>query len=307
MYSFNSIFSNAWKRLCDNNGISYSEKNIQTLVDLITEQAYNTKIHDAKILQRIDIFFVKLGQSEAIKSLLTDYLDTESTAVWDWNLPISLVDRYRRDARYFKVMDSVEDFKMISQFIVEGLDQMLREEYIRAISYFYKALELETSWLMSVTFSTDFIFVYVDKLRRTNFIISYVKICLNILNDDALRRAKNNELFEQAIQDATFVLRTFVAFVKNISSDILFNKFLQEWMSIQASVNKIHEKMLSELIKKYFSVIESKDANGLNLPFEYLDHIIAVDNEKTLYERYDRLICKCKEVFKAYNPPDPLN
>ncbi|CAG8637380.1 23892_t:CDS:2 [Gigaspora margarita] len=98
-------------KTCDNYRISYSEKYIQTFVDLITEQAYNTKIHDAKILQRMDIFFVKLDQSEAIKSLLTDYLDTESIAVWEWNFQFPFVDGYRRDSRYFKVMDSFEEFK----------------------------------------------------------------------------------------------------------------------------------------------------------------------------------------------------
>ncbi|RIB22769.1 hypothetical protein C2G38_2173084 [Gigaspora rosea] len=158
--------------LCDNDVISYSEKNIQTIVDSITEQAYNTKIHDAKILQKLDILF---GQNEAIKSLLTDYLDTKSTVVLDWLDPIPLVNDYH----------------------------------------------------------------------------------------------------------ATFVLRTLVVFVKNIGSlDILFNEFLQEWMSIQ-----------------------SNDTNELNL----LDHLITVDNENTLYERYDRLTWKYKEVLKTYNPPDSLN
>ncbi|CAG8695157.1 8472_t:CDS:10, partial [Gigaspora margarita] len=277
-------------------GISDSEKNIQNRVDLIIEQANNTKIYDSKILQRIEIFFAKLGLSEAVKSLMTDYSDTKSAAGLDWNEPISLVDGYRRDPRFVKVMDSFEEFKMISQFIVEGLDLMLKEEFIRPISFFYKALELEESWLKSITFSIDIMLVNVETLRRTDFIISYAKICL---------KAKMSELFENAINDATFVLRTFTIFVKNCGSDVLFNEFLQEWTSIQPSADKIHENMVSELINEYLSVNDANVGNELNPPFEYLDHQIAVDNETTLYERYDKLTWKCKDVFKTFNPPDP--
>ncbi|RIB00385.1 hypothetical protein C2G38_2051702, partial [Gigaspora rosea] len=91
----------------------------------------------------------------------------------DWNEPVPLVDGYRRDSRFLKVIDAFEEFKMISQCIVEGLDLMLKEEYIHSISYFYKALEIEDPWLRSM-----------------------------ILNDDVLKRAKMSELFEQAIKDA---------------------------------------------------------------------------------------------------------
>ncbi|CAG8687398.1 7689_t:CDS:2, partial [Gigaspora rosea] len=287
-------------------GISDSEKTIQSRVAVITEQANNTKIYDSKILQRIEIFFAKLGQNEAVKLLMTEYLDTKSATGLDWNEPIPLVEGYRRDSRFLKVINAFEEFKIISQCIVEGLDLMLKKEYVQSISYFYKALEIEDSWLRTITFSSDFILVNIESLKRTNFIISYAKICLKILNDDALKRAKMGELFEQAIKDATFVLRTFIIFVKNnCGLDVLFNEFLQEWTSIQSSADKIHENMISELIKEYLSVNDANAGNEPSPPFEYLDYQkIAVDNELTLYERYDKLTWKCKEDFKSYNPPD---
>ncbi|CAG8482348.1 329_t:CDS:10 [Dentiscutata erythropus] len=278
-------------------GLSDSEKNIQARVDTITEQANNIKIYDSKILQRIEFFFVKLGQSEAIKSLLTEYIDSKFTSALDWSDPIPLVENYRRDTRYVKVIDSFNEFKEISQCIIEGLDQMIKKEYIRAIGYFYKALELEESWLKQITFSSEFIMVNVESLRRTNFILSYAKICL---------KAKRSELFEQAIRDATFVLKTFMVFVKNCRTDVLFNEFLQEWTSIQSSADKIHENLISELIREYISVIDTNDGDELSPPFKYPDEI-GMDNDTTLCERYDKLTWRCKAVYKEYNPPDPKN
>ncbi|RIB17733.1 hypothetical protein C2G38_1404675 [Gigaspora rosea] len=161
-------------------GISDSEKTIQSRVAVITEQANNTKIYDSKILQRIEIFFAKLGQNEAVKLLMTEYLDTKSATGLDWNEPIPLVEGYRRDSRFLKVINAFEEFKIISQCIVEGLDLMLKKEYVQSISYFYKALEIEDSWLRTITFSSDFILVNIESLKRTNFIISYAKICLKV-------------------------------------------------------------------------------------------------------------------------------
>ncbi|CAG8724332.1 28791_t:CDS:10, partial [Racocetra persica] len=53
-------------------GSSDSEK-IQGRIDTIKDQAKNLKIHDARILKRIELFFVKLGKGDEIKSLITDY------------------------------------------------------------------------------------------------------------------------------------------------------------------------------------------------------------------------------------------
>ncbi|CAG8440902.1 17314_t:CDS:10 [Dentiscutata heterogama] len=275
-------------------GLSDSEKNIQARIDTITEQANNVKIYDAKILQRIEFFFVKLGQGDAIKSLMTEYLDSKSTAALDWSDPIPLVESYHRDSRYLKVIDAFNEFKEISQCIIEGLDQMIKKEYIRALGHFYKALELEESWLNQITFSSEFM-VNVESLRRTNFIISYVKICL---------KAKRSELFEQAIRDATFVLKTFTVFVKNCRTDVLFNEFLQEWTSIQSLADKMHENLISELIREYISVIETNDGDESSPLFKYPDEIV-MDSDPILCERYERLTWRCKEVFKKYNSPDP--
>ncbi|CAG8681113.1 25218_t:CDS:1, partial [Dentiscutata erythropus] len=50
--------------------------------------------------------------------------------------------------------------------------------------------------------------------------------------------AKRSELFEQAIQDVTIVLKTVIIFVKNCRTDVLFNEFLQEWTGVKSSANK---------------------------------------------------------------------
>ncbi|CAG8767532.1 2681_t:CDS:2, partial [Ambispora leptoticha] len=135
-------------------GSSDSEK-IQGRIDTIKDQAKYLKIHDARILKRIEVFFVKLGKGDEIKSLITDY--SKSTVGLDWNDPIPLDERYRNDDRYSDIVAAFDDFKEIAQYIVE-------------------AIQLENSWMRKM--STSVFIINIEKLRRTDIIILYVKICL---------------------------------------------------------------------------------------------------------------------------------
>ncbi|CAG8471221.1 10138_t:CDS:10 [Cetraspora pellucida] len=298
----NNTMDGTWESDSTACGGSSDSETIQNRVNTINEQAKNLKIYDARILKRIELFFVKLGKSEEIKSLITEY--SKSIAGLDWSDPIPLDDNYRHNQRYVEIVKAFNDFKEIAQYIVEGLDQMIKKrDFFNAICYFYKAIQRENSWIGEMT-SSIFI-VNLEKLRRTSFIISYVKICLKILNDEALEHAKKDELFEQAIKEATFVLRTFIVFDKTCGSDVLFNEFLQEWVQVQAQTDKMHENLISELVSEYCLVIDVTDKDEPNIPFSIVDDI-PLDNDDTLFDRYRQLTWKCKEVFNNYSfVPDP--
>ncbi|CAG8838287.1 25327_t:CDS:2, partial [Racocetra persica] len=200
----------------------------------------------------------------------------------DWNDPIPLDERYRNDDRYGEIVGAFDDFKEIAQYIVEGLDQMIKKkDYVQAIRYFYKAIQLENSWMRKM--STSIFMINVDKLRRTDIIILYVKICLKILNDDALEHAKKDGLFKQAIEEARFVLNTYIVFDKTCGGDGLFNEFLQQWVHVQANADKMHENIISELVNEYFSVIDINHEDEPNIPFDDVEDI-PLDIDDTLSE-----------------------
>ncbi|CAG8616825.1 5842_t:CDS:10, partial [Racocetra fulgida] len=189
------------------------------------------------------------------------------------------IDTIKDQAKYLKIHDArilksdivaaFDDFKEIAQYIVEGLDHMIKKrEFVQAIRYFYKAIQLENSWMR--------------------------KMSTSILNDEALEHAKKDGLFKQAIEEATFVLKTFIAFDKTCGSDVLFNEFLQQWVQVQThadKTDKMRENIISELVNEYCLVIDIDYKDDLNIPFDDVEDI-PLDNEDTLFERYSQLTWK---------------
>ncbi|CAG8435805.1 5372_t:CDS:10 [Scutellospora calospora] len=235
-----------------------SEKTIQLNINTIFQQANNIKIYDAKILKR-----------------------SAKTAGWSWDDPILLDEKYRKDQRYIEVVKAFEEFKEITQYIVEGWEQMVeKNDFISAIAYFHRAITLENAWISNITFSSKF-----------------------------MVNARKNELVE-AIEKATFVHRTFLVFVepKNCRSDVLYFEFCQQWLNLSEHIpeptNEAYRNSIAKLIDDYAVAIDSYDGEYTReILFDKID-TIPTDSDDTLYERYYKLTWKCKDVFEKYNVPE---
>ncbi|RHZ77721.1 hypothetical protein Glove_174g168 [Diversispora epigaea] len=278
---------------------------ISKRVDIVLSQANRIESRDPKILRRIELFCAKMECPNIIEELLTCYQTSALNLTWDEPIPFD--NGYYTDPRYTNVIKAYDQFKNITRYIIEGLEQSFQDSYSQALGYFCQAIKLEKLWIKEIAETDEDDYAHkmnAKNLARSDFILKLAKVCLQVIIENALSKAKDPSFVSGAADSALFVLKVCLDLfeLKACSKDKLIDDQWKEWVTINSSMQ--HQQVDQITLDKLKLLVESLASvrNGIppNLPPDLgsscfdVNSSISFNSDDDLYQRYS----ECLQQYK---------
>ncbi|CAG8432918.1 4747_t:CDS:10 [Diversispora eburnea] len=269
-------------------------------LEIILNQAIRLESRDPKILRRIEFFCAKVECPNIIEVLLINYKTGALNLAWDE--PIPFHDGYYTDPRFTNVIKAYDQFKNITRYIIEGLEQSLQDSYSQALGYFCQAIKLEKLWIKEIAETNadddNAPKMNAKNLARSDFILKLAKVCLTVANNPAF--------VSGAADSALFVLKVCLDLfeIKACSKDKLIDDQWKEWVTINSAMQ--YQQVDQNTLDKLRLLVESLASvrkeilpdlpSGLGNEYLHVDSLNNFNKDEDLYQRYSECLKKCKQI-----------
>ncbi|KAI9483838.1 MAG: hypothetical protein EXX96DRAFT_594419 [Benjaminiella poitrasii] len=155
----------------------------------------------------------------------------------------------------------------IGEMVTEALSYFVKQEFSRAIQGLLDTKRSEATWKTQIMLDTDVSIAYtgLETLSFYPIILKYGKKCLQILNENAFKKALNaaytNRGLEEAIRIA-YQAQTIIG-PDNISEDSLYQSLGQLWFSLTEKRTDLTESQ-GDLLNTLIMVHLEGQSNGIH-------------------------------------------
>ncbi|RUS23055.1 hypothetical protein BC937DRAFT_93010, partial [Endogone sp. FLAS-F59071] len=212
---------------------------------------------DYRILQscvlgiRFEYYLAKVGNTSALQYLLNQHVDSERLSDDE---PLVIAPAARQDPQLFDAYQAFDNFTQITALFSAGLECMLQNEHARGLEYFLDAKRKEAQWVHGYLVSTEIRMATprAEELSRVDKLLTYGKVCLQILDENARNKVLNVAYRSRGLEDAIRIAQQALTLVgpENVLTDPFLVRLREQWLQLTESLTESLEGPQSELLNK---------------------------------------------------------